>query len=59
MEEREAGILIGLERGIEKGIEMGREEGILSVARSLVDIGLSFDKIASATGLSEEEIENL
>ena len=38
------------EDGIREGRVIGREEGVLSVARSLVDIGLSFDKIAQATG---------
>ena len=60
---RQEGIAIGMERGMERGRaegrEEGREEGVLSVARSLVDIGLSFDKIAKATGLSEEEIASL
>ena len=43
--------------------EEGREEGItirtLTLARSFRDIGVSLDKIAEATGLSEEEIKEL
>ena len=53
------GIERGREKGREEGIKKGREEGILSVARSLVDIGISLDKVAQATGLSKEEIKTL
>ena len=61
------GMKRGMERGIEKGIERGREEGRekgreeerFSIARSLVDIGISLDKVAQATGLSKEEIKTL
>ena len=56
---KEDGIREGMKRGMERGIERGREEGILSVARSLVDIGISLDKVAQATGLSKEEIKTL
>ena len=53
----------GMERGMEKGIERGREEGrmarTLTLARSFRDMGVSLDKIAQATGLSEDEIKTL
>ena len=37
----------------------GRAEGIRTTARNLLSIGLPKDKIAQATGLSQEEIEKL
>ena len=51
------------EMGIEKGREEGREEGrwtrTLILARSFRDMGVSFDKIAQATGLTIDEIKKL
>ena len=62
-EAREEGWETGLAKGIEKGIEKGRREGIeegrFSIARSLVNMGVSLDKISKATGLSEEKIASL
>jgi len=55
LEEREKGILIGLERGREEGIEART----LALARSFRDMGVSLDKVAKATGLREEEIKAL
>lgn len=40
--------------------EEGREEGCISVAMNLIDMGLmSFEKISEATGLPIEKIEEL
>ena len=39
--------------------EEGRAEGIISVALNLKSLGMSNSQIAQATGLSEEEIQNL
>ena len=55
------------EDGIREGRVIGRAEGraeerlarTLALARSFRDIGVSLDKIAEATGLSEEEIKGL
>ena len=65
--QRDEAYKVGVETGIEKGIEMGRvegrEEGIemrnIMLARSFRDMGVSIDKIAKATGLTEEEIKTL
>ena len=60
---REEGIEMGMEKGIEMGRVEGREEGIemrnIMLARSFRDMGVSIDKIAKATGLTEEEIASL
>ena len=56
-----------LAKGFEKGIEKGREEGIkkgiekrnIELAKFFRDSGVSLDKIAEATGLTEKEIEKL
>jgi len=49
--------------GVKQGIEKGREEGIeqrnIFLARSFRDMGVPLDKIAKATGLSEEKIASL
>ncbi len=63
----ERGITQGMEMGISKGMEMGvlkgRQEGILETKRktdkSFKMLGISFEKIAQATGLSVDEIEQL
>ncbi|BAE83790.1 Rpn family recombination-promoting nuclease/putative transposase [Desulfitobacterium hafniense] len=49
----------GLEKGREEGLEKGREETKLEVARNLLGLGIEMDKVAKATGLSEEEIRKL
>ena len=46
-------------RGIDMGIDMGIGMGIANVAKNLLDMGLSLEQIAEATGLSIEEIEKL
>ena len=43
----------------EEGWESGREEEKSIIARSLVNMGISLDKISKATGLSEEKIASL
>lgn len=57
----------GWKDGIQEGIAQGRSEGIaqgsyqtkLETAKKLIDIGLSVENIAKATGLGCEEIEKL
>ena len=62
-ETEEKALAKGFEKGIEKGIEKGRKEGIekrnIELAKFFRDSGVSLDKIAKATGLSEREIEKL
>ena len=51
------------EEGREEGRKEGREEGIKEnttyLAKSFRDVGVSLDKIAMATGLSQAEIQKL
>ena len=49
----------GLKEGEEIGRKEGREEAILQNARNLKQLGVSMTIIAQATGLSEEEIQQL
>lgn len=62
-EEREAGILLGMQRGRmegrKEGIREGIKEGIVETARNLINMGMSYEDIVKATGLSIEVIEKL
>ena len=62
-EGREEGLKEGEEIGRKEGRKEGREEGrketILQNARNLKQLGVSMTIIAQATGLSEEEIQQL
>jgi len=49
----------GRAEGLAEGREEGRAEGKIEVARSLKSMGLSFDDIVKATGLTEEQINAL
>ena len=49
----------GKEEGKNKGIEIGKRTKALKIAKNLINLGLSFDKIAKATELDEIEIETL
>ena len=53
------GIKKGIEKGIEEGIEKGKKAGILATAKNLLNMGMSWQDVAKATGLSEEEIIKL
>lgn len=65
------GLAEGIEKGMEKGLAEGRAEGIekgraegeqskaLDIARNLKTIGICNADIMKATGLTEEEINNL
>ena len=44
------------EKGKKEGIEIGRAEGVIAVARSLKEMGMTVESIMKATGLSEEDI---
>ena len=49
----------GRQKGREEGIAQGFTDGIMQTAKKLLEIGLSIENIAKATGLSREEIEKL
>ena len=48
-----------LKEGIEKGIEKGKKEAVEAIALRLFSQGLDFEQIASATGLTPEQIESI
>ena len=52
-------IRTGREEGHEEGHEEGRMEEKRSIARNLKSMGLSFQQISQASGLTLEEIEQL
>lgn len=58
-DESKANILRQIEEGKNKGIEIGKRANALKIAKNLINLGLSFDKIAKATELDEIEIETL
>ena len=45
--------------GYYKGIKEGKKEGIIDVARKLLQQGIAIDVISQATGFTKEEIEKL
>ena len=53
----------GLEQGIQRGKQEGLKEGLhqkaIETAKNLLNIGLSMEDIAKATGLSREEVGSL
>ena len=53
------GFIKGFEKGVEKGMEKGREEAIIQTAKNLLSMGMSVSDIAKATGLSENEVNQL
>ena len=62
-EEREIAFAEGVEQGIEQGIEQGFSDGsypkALDTAKNLLDLGLSIENIAQATGLTKAEVESI
>ena len=56
---REQGHAEGFAEGKAEGIVEGKAEGRLETARKLKALGVPIEKIAAATGLSRETIENL
>lgn len=52
-------ILKQLNEAESKGIEIGKKANALEITKNLINLGLSFDKIAKATGLEEIEIKAL
>lgn len=55
----EEGIAKGLEEGLAKGLEEGEKKKNLENARNFKMLGVSTDIIMKATGLSQNEIEQL
>ena len=53
------GKTIGLAEGEARGRSQGSRQKALETARNLLQLGLSIQNIATATGLSREEIEKL
>ena len=49
----------GREEGLEEGEAKGRAEGIQTVARNLIESGMTVEFVSKATGLSAEEINAL
>ena len=47
------------DQGRKEGREEGREEKNFEIARNLIQMGLSFEQIKEATGLSLEEVKRL
>ena len=53
---------LGIEEGFQKGLEEGREEGreaLLIAARKFLELGVSVSDVAAATGLSEQQVQEL
>ena len=71
MDARRDGIQQGIRQGIQQGIQQGIRQGIeqgfsdgsyqtkLETARILKQLGDSVKKIMQATGLTQEEVENI
>jgi len=63
MDARKDGIQQGIQQGIRQGIEQGLADGAyrkaLETARILKQLGDSVKKIMQATGLTQEEVENI
>jgi predicted transposase/invertase (TIGR01784 family) len=55
----EKGKAEGIKEGIEKGIEKGKAEGVKEIAKSLLNMNVPIDQIMKATGLSENEINEI
>ena len=57
------GMQEGMQKGIQKGIQEGIQQGIsernIEIAKNLVKLGMPLRQISAATGLTQEEVENL
>ena len=49
----------GVEEGIEKGIEKGKKEGIIKIAKAMLEKNIPIETIMEITELTKEEIEKL
>ena len=55
--QRRESLMIGLQQGIEQGFSNGSRQKALETAKILKQFGDSVQKIAQATGLTQEEVE--
>ena len=55
----EQGMAQGLEQGMAQGVAQGRIEEKRTIARSLLQFGMSAEQISVTTGLTEEEINGI
>ena len=62
-EEHEIAFAEGIEQGIEQGIQQGFSDGSyqtkLETAKNLLEMGFAIEAIVRATGLTQEEVENI
>ena len=56
---REEGIDIGMSQGIDIGKSEGKREERILIAKELLKMNFSLEKISAATGLSKEELEKM
>ena len=49
----------GLQEGFQEGIQKGLQEGKLEVAKNLLNVGMSIDKISEVTGIPIDELQKL
>ena len=56
---REEGIDIGKSQGIDIGKSEGKREERILIAKELLKMNFSLEKISAATGLSKEELEKM
>ena len=50
---------VGILEGKQEGISEGSYQARLETAKNLIDMGLSIENIAKATGLAQKEVEKL
>lgn len=53
------GEIKGKKEGILEGKIKGKSEEKIKIAKNLLEIGLEIEKVALATGLSKDQIENI
>ena len=56
---RQQGRQEGIQQGMQRGMQQGMQKGVKQTARKLLEQGVPIEVIASATGLSREEIKKL
>ncbi len=56
---RKEGVAQGIAEGEARGEAKGAETKAIEVAKNLKSLGIPLDKIAQATGLSEEKIQHI
>ena len=49
----------GIQKGMQEGIQKGISERNIEIAKNLVKLGMPLRQIATATGLTKEEVEKL